>query len=80
MVGQDGVHRRYVAMQRLKPTPRQCAQLAGATGKGIQTIGRLYDGRDVLMSTYIAVAAAARELGIPEPPEPSTDEVSETGN
>ncbi len=53
-----------------RPTPRQCVQLSAMTGKGVQTIGRLYDGHDVLMSTYVAVAAAARELGVPEPPPP----------
>ena len=63
-------------MQRKRPTPRQCVELSARSGKGVQSVQRLYDGCNVLMSTYVAVCAAARELGLPEPPPPSTREAA----
>lgn len=55
-------------------TARQAVLIAGAIGRCPRTIERLYDGRDVRLSTYLAVADAARKLGLPEPPTPQPAE------
>jgi hypothetical protein len=54
----------------MQVTPQQRTLIAARAAQCTRTIDRIYAGKNTYASTRARVVAAARELGLPLPPEP----------
>lgn len=55
------------------PTPIDRIRLAALATLSERTVHRAYEGASIASTTRARLVQAARELGLPEPPQPATN-------